>query len=440
SEFTSCGETAHDIHSCSCSCPSAPTTQQTPHQSTELEHNEQHQALEHQLARGTAAHHGPYFWLGLGETERRDLVKVEREAVLKKMKEQQKHSCACAVCGRKRAAIEEELEVLYDAYYEELEQYANIQQRYVSSGGTTSPPLGPGPFPGSVELDAAGAVVNAQRPISQPDTFDEDPEEYEDEDDDGDDDDDEDDDDKPNGVVPVKDSPSSFLNFSNSLTVTAGNILTVADDLLKNDGQKFLEMMEQLAEHRTNREDEAADSVAAGEDEDEDDEDEDEGEYEDDLDKKMEDGKRMFSIFAARMFEQRVLTAYRERVAQERQLQLLRELEDEDRVAHEREAKKAKENQKKKDKKRQQKLAKDSEKAKRDADRLAEEHAAQLAREEEARKKREEREAERREKVRKEEERKRLKSEAELKAKEKRRKKEDEERRKRDEEKAKGDR
>ncbi len=44
----------------------------------------------------------------------------------------------------------------------------------------------------------------------------------------------------------------------------------------------------------------------------------------------MEEGKRMFSIFAARMFEQRVLQAYREKVAQERQLQLLRELEDED--------------------------------------------------------------------------------------------------------------
>lgn len=42
------------------------------------------------------------FWLGLSESERRDLVKVEREAVLKKMKEQQKHSCGCAVCGRKR--------------------------------------------------------------------------------------------------------------------------------------------------------------------------------------------------------------------------------------------------------------------------------------------------------------------------------------------------
>jgi len=45
------------------------------------------------------------FWLGLGEEERRALVKVEKEAVLKKMKEQQKHSCSCAVCGRKRYVI-----------------------------------------------------------------------------------------------------------------------------------------------------------------------------------------------------------------------------------------------------------------------------------------------------------------------------------------------
>ena len=43
------------------------------------------------------------FWLGLGEEERRNLVRVEKEAVLRKMKEQQKHSCSCAVCGRKRS-------------------------------------------------------------------------------------------------------------------------------------------------------------------------------------------------------------------------------------------------------------------------------------------------------------------------------------------------
>jgi hypothetical protein len=64
------------------------------------------------------------FWLSLGEDERKSLVKIEKEAVLRKMKEQQKHSCSCSVCGRKRTAIEEELEVLYDAYYEELEGYA----------------------------------------------------------------------------------------------------------------------------------------------------------------------------------------------------------------------------------------------------------------------------------------------------------------------------
>ena len=80
------------------------------------------------------------FWLSLGEEDRRSLVKVEKEAVLKKMKEQQKHSCSCTVCGRKRTAIEEELEVLYDAYYEELEQYANKQQISLEDGAPMMPP------------------------------------------------------------------------------------------------------------------------------------------------------------------------------------------------------------------------------------------------------------------------------------------------------------
>lgn len=38
----------------------------------------------------------------------------------------------------------------------------------------------------------------------------------------------------------------------------------MADDLLKNDGQKFLEMMEQLADKRIQREREAAESIAGG--------------------------------------------------------------------------------------------------------------------------------------------------------------------------------
>src|SRR5262249_46387283 len=69
---------------------------------------------------------------------------------------------------------------------------------------------------------------------------------------------------------------NDFFNFVNSLTVKGmnmfivkalkfvaeivdsylGGILTVADDLLKNDGKKFIEMMEQLAERRMAREEE----------------------------------------------------------------------------------------------------------------------------------------------------------------------------------------
>lgn len=45
------------------------------------------------------------FWLGLGEQERRNLVQIEKDTVLRKMKEQQKHSCSCAVCGRKRFVV-----------------------------------------------------------------------------------------------------------------------------------------------------------------------------------------------------------------------------------------------------------------------------------------------------------------------------------------------
>lgn len=194
------------------------------------------------------------FWLSLGEDERKSLVKVEKDAVLKKMKEQQKHSCSCTVCGRKRTAIEEELEVLYDAYYEELEQYANHQ----GDGGPTMPP--PRRF---------GAISGLQPPHLLPPTFngqqpsrgrivehpgdDEDDEEGEDySEDDGDDDDYSDE--EPEEIP--RSHAQDFFNFGNSLTVQGG-ILTVADDLLKNDGKKFIEMMEQLAERRMAREEDS---------------------------------------------------------------------------------------------------------------------------------------------------------------------------------------
>ncbi|MCJ1391313.1 Stress response protein nst1 [Xylographa bjoerkii] len=345
------------------------------------------------------------FWLSLEEKDRRSLVKVEKEAVLKKMKEQQKHSCSCTVCGRKRTAIEEELEVLYDAYYEELEQYANHQQISLDDGTPIIQPPRMYNHPlasplGRIPPNRIPPLSAASRPRAGR------IQELIEDDDDGDDEDysDEDEEDEEYSEDDLEEEPrgpaADFFNFGNSLTVQGG-ILTVADDLLKNDGKKFIEMMEQLAERRMQREEEAQ-LVAAGlrhpsmhghshgpplEDDEYDDEDDEEydsaedEEYDEDEmetmteEQRMEEGRRMFQIFAARMFEQRVLTAYREKVARERQERLLEELADESRLDAQREAKRAKEAQKKKDKKRQQKQAKDEERAKREADKAAEEAA-----------------------------------------------------------------
>ena len=138
---------------------------------------------------------------------------------------------------------------------------------------------------------------------------------------------------------------------------------------------------------------------------------------------RMEEGRRMFQIFAARMFEQRVLTAYREKVAAERQQKLIEELEEESRLDTQREAKKAKEAQKRKDKKRQIKLKQEEEKAQREAKKAAEEAAAraieekkmeeQRQRKEEQRKKKEaEKKAQDEERLRKEAEKQRRLQEA----------------------------
>ncbi|KAK9470364.1 uncharacterized protein V1510DRAFT_449630 [Dipodascopsis tothii] len=372
------------------------------------------------------------FWLSLGEDERRSLVKVEKEAVLRKMKEQQKHSCSCSVCGRKRNAIEEELEVLYDAYYEELEQYANQQQKY---GGVPPPVLQP-PY----RALSAHAHHAPLPPAARLRELPEDEEELEEDDDE----DDFSESDQPPDMV-GHDIPREFFNFGNSLTVQGG-ILTVADDLLKNDGKKFIEMMEQLAERRMAREEALAapDDYDDEEYDDEDDDDDYDDEDDDEVDsmseeQRMEEGRRMFQIFAARMFEQRVLTAYREKVSQERQRKLLEELDEENRIKEERELKKLKEKEKKKDKKRLQKLAKEEEKQRKEAERAAEEAALRKEEErkaEEARRKREElrlrKEAERRqqeeERLRKEEERKRrVQEERERDAERERKRKEKEE-------------
>lgn len=134
---------------------------------------------------------------------------------------------------------------------------------------------------------------------------------------------------------------------------------------------------------------------------------------------RMEEGRRMFQIFAARMFEQRVLTAYREKVARERQQKLLEEIEEETRHRQEREEKKAKDKDKKKERKRLVRQAKEEERLRKEAERSAEEA------------KQKEIEAKKAEEQRKRKEEQRLKREAERKAAEEERQRKEEEKRKR---------
>ncbi|KAG9776170.1 hypothetical protein KCU88_g4919, partial [Aureobasidium melanogenum] len=375
------------------------------------------------------------FWLELGEEERRSLVKVEKEAVLRKMKEQQKHSCSCSVCGRKRTAIEEELEVLYDAYYEELEQFANHNTDLTNVPQMMAPPRPPyrRVHPPASRIPSRGLVReidDGEEDLDDDDEYDEEDEEAYSEDE-GELD--------SHGLPP---GPADFFQFGNSLTVKDG-ILTVADDLLKNDGKHFIDMMEQLAERRMQREEEirypssslAHRGVHEGhnhppiEDDDDYDDEEDDEDYDsqeeddyegDEMDsmteeQRMEEGRRMFQIFAARMFEQRVLTAYREKVAEERQKKLLEELDEESRLDTQREAKKAKEAARRKEKKRLQKLAKEEEKARKEAEKAAQEAAAREAEEKKLEEQRQRREEQRkkREAEKKAAEEERLRKEAE---------------------------
>ncbi|KAI7884884.1 hypothetical protein K492DRAFT_204367 [Lichtheimia hyalospora FSU 10163] len=411
------------------------------------------------------------FWLQLSEDERRSLVKVEKEAVLKKMKEQQKHTCNCSVCGKKRTAIEDELEVLYDAYYEELEQYAN-HQRQTGIYGPSPEQAAAVAAVTAVAYNSNGAFANGYGPPHHLDDDDDDDDDGDDEEEDYDDDEDEDDDEDDASVqsddisdgdhsscddgstsypaqISTTASNKDYLSFGNSLQVKGG-ILTVADDLLQNDGRKFLDMMEKLAERRLQKEEEVSEQAEEYLDEVDEDEDEVyEDEEEEDTrteEQRMEEGRRMFQIFAARMFEQRVLAAYREKVAQERQQRLLQELEEEDRLRQERELKKQKEKERKKDKKRQLKKQKEEERMALEAKRKAEEEAAKAERErklEEERQKREQerlrKEEERRqreeERIRKEEEkRRRLKEERERAAEKEKKRKEKEEKEQRDRE------
>ncbi|KAJ1891349.1 Stress response protein nst1, partial [Kickxella alabastrina] len=113
-------------------------------------------------------------------------------------------------------------------------------------------------------------------------------------------------------------------------------------------------------------EDELYDSDHDDEDEDEDDElDETDDDF-DDLDsegaeREAEEGRKVFQLFAARLFEQRVINAYREKVALDRQQNLIKELEEEEKRNAMKDKRKQIKREQEKERKRKSQLKKEEE-------------------------------------------------------------------------------
>lgn len=179
------------------------------------------------------------FWKSLTYEERRELVKIPKQTVMQQMREQKRSNCNCTLCGKKRLAIEE-LENLYETY-NELERFGDEDRLEELSAGE--------------ELDEEGSHKNSNEEV---------------------------------------------FNFSNTFRISGG-ILSVADDLLKNDGKKFIDMIDQLQQRIQQREEEGAEAIAEyqldprGDDDDTGEYTEDDGdEYEDEVASEEEDDVRFF--------------------------------------------------------------------------------------------------------------------------------------------------
>jgi hypothetical protein len=486
------------------------------------------------------------FWRNLPEDQRSSLIKAEKEQIMKKLKEQQKQpSCGCELCGKRRVAIEEELEMLYDAYYQELEKFSGSVLENMSDSKTLSEypsgkasrtstsaasSLSTSPSASSTHSSKSSnpllhhvaaapgptttvhSAHHAHNMVSHSVHYH-----------------------NGKGVGGVGGSHASSTGRK-GFALNSATLLSVADDFMKNDGKKFVEMMEELADAKLRREmrleenssssaaaaaaasvsayldvissgggvggggvsgvgvvgpngndfdgssstfdeDEEQDELDEDEEMDEDDDDEDDDddddddelhdgeedeeyddddEYDDDTDTdtdatsaidydhegarrrrrrrrrrnrsfgvtdemKIEEGKQMLQLFAARMFEQRILAAYRDMVTREQQEKLIAEEEERSRQEAAKKEQKAKKKEREKIKKQQKHQEEIEERKRREKEEEEKQRQHKLEMERLAR----EREEKRKEEKRKEEEEKekaRLAQEAKRKADQERKK------------------
>ncbi|KAH3670604.1 hypothetical protein OGAPHI_001119 [Ogataea philodendri] len=195
--------------------------------------------------------------------------------------------------------------------------------------------------------------------------------------------------------------------------VSVADIDRVAEDILNNNANSFIDLVEQLDEERGARPEEEEEEVEE-EDDEGDDDDDDEAESERER-KQLHNAYRYLQVVIAKVISARLFAAYKEKVAEDSTKQLIAELEAEERRKKEKEEKEKRKKEKLKEKKRLQQLAKEEERRKREEDKLEQEriHQEEMRRKTEEGRKRKEEERRRREEEqrRKEEEKQRKKEE-----------------------------
>lgn len=154
------------------------------------------------------------FWLSLPSDRRKDLVFQERQILLRSWKERQRVGCNCAYCQKKRKLVQSEIEMLYDTYYQVLDEYTNFLREVRLNGGA------------SATATAASQPIAADPASSG----------------------------GPSGSVPSGKSSYRHSCIQQHPSQIRFGLHNVAEDLLKNGGKKFLDILERIAERRIRRE------------------------------------------------------------------------------------------------------------------------------------------------------------------------------------------
>ncbi|GME73037.1 unnamed protein product [Ambrosiozyma monospora] len=294
------------------------------------------------------------------------------------IRDEQKANCNCKICGNRKFTLERELEKLYQLFF----NAKTLAGDTVDSNQINSS-----------LLDFILGVKNQQTLLAE-------------------------------SLARLGQS----TNNDGSLNVQSKtDVMSVAEDLLKNNGKRFIDMVEQLDHERHGREtlqkipgafptDENHDNSDSefeydGENDLEEDGDEDEEEYEDDDDdddddeedcdhdyddeeddddddedeedeeytakKRGEETYKLWQLITSKILRTKLMAAYKEKVAEDSRRQLIEELEAEERKKKAKEEEKRKKKEKIKEKKRQIQQAKEEERKRKEQERLEQERQHQ---------------------------------------------------------------